>query len=58
MLEDLVGHQPAQLARTGDEDAFQADACAPAPLEQFPHHRPRREREQHVHHEEHRPHEL
>ena len=55
VLEDLVGDQPAELAGAGDQDALQADARAPAPLEQLAHELARREREQHVDDEEERP---
>ena len=35
VLEQLVDDHPAQLAGAGDEDALEADALAPAPLQRF-----------------------
>ena len=35
VLQDAVGHQPAEIAGAGDQHALEADAGAPAPLEQL-----------------------
>ena len=37
VLEHAVGDHAAQVAGAGDEDALQADAGAPPPLEQLAH---------------------
>src|SRR5207249_4887571 len=37
VLDDLVGDEPAELARTGDENPAQAHARTPAPLEDLAH---------------------
>ncbi len=58
VLEDLVGDQPPELARAGDENALQADAGAPAALEHLAHQLARRERQDDVEDEEDRPDEL
>ena len=42
VLEDLVGDQPAEVAGAGDQDALQADAGPPAPLERLAHELARR----------------
>src|SRR5262245_15919538 len=55
VLEDLVRDQASQFARSGDEDALQADARAPAPLEHFAHQFARRVGQRHVEHEENGP---
>ncbi len=52
MFENLVGDEPSELAGSGDEDALQADARAPASLEHLAHELARRERQRDVQHEE------
>ena len=37
MLEHFVGHHPPELARSGDQDALQADPGFPAALERLAH---------------------
>ena len=58
VLEDLVGDEAPELAGAGDENALQADARAPPPLEQLAHELARREGERDVQHEEDAPHRL
>src|SRR5262249_40439368 len=58
VLEDLVGDQAPELAGTRDENALEADAGAPAPLERFAHQLARREGERDVQHEEEAPRRL
>ena len=55
MLEDLVGDEPPELARAGDQNALQPDAGAPAALEHLAHQLARRERQADVQHQEDRP---
>ena len=52
MLEDLVGDHAAQLAGAGNQDAAQADARGPAPLERFAHELARQVAERDVEDEE------
>ena len=33
VLENLVGDEPAELARAGDENPLEPDACPPPPLQ-------------------------
>ena len=53
--QELVGDQPAEVARAGDEHALEADAGTPAPLERFAHELTRRVREDDVDDEEEQP---
>ena len=54
-FENSVGDEASQLARSGDENPLEADAGAPAPLEDFAHDLARREGERDVQDQEDRP---
>ena len=58
VLEDLVRDEPAELARSGDENPFEADAGAPAALEDLAHQLARREGQRDVEDEEDAPDDL
>src|SRR5439155_5770648 len=58
VLENLVGHQAPQLARSGDENPLEADAGAPSPFEDLAHQLARRVSERHVQSEEDAPDQL
>ncbi len=58
VLENAVGHEPAEFAGAGNQHPLQPDAGPPAAFERLPDQLARRERERDVQHEEHRPDEL
>ena len=58
VLEDAVGDHAAEIAGAGDQDALQADAGAPAALEQLAHRFARGVGEHHVEREEQPPDDL
>src|SRR5262245_30454475 len=48
VFEDLVSDQAAEVAASGNQDLFEADPRAPAPLEDLSHELTRRERQRNV----------
>src|SRR6185295_18064070 len=55
VLEYLVGDEPPQLARAGNQDPFEADARPPAPFEHLAYELARGERQRDVEDQEDRP---
>jgi hypothetical protein len=58
MLENLVRDEPAQLARSGDENLLEPDAGAPAAFQHLAHQLARGVGERHVEDQKHRPGQL
>src|SRR5437667_429074 len=58
MLQDLLRDDAPQVAGAGNQDALEADARFPAPLQHLAHELARPERERHVEDQEEAPHQA
>jgi len=58
MLQHAIGHHTPEIADTGDENALQPDAGAPAALEELARELTQRVREHDGEHQEEHPHDL